>query len=258
MNFSLKKTWTIASKDYKTYFTSPMAYIIIATFLMIMGWMFFFSLSHFNMQAMQAKAFGMGKPMSVTEGIIRPLFGNMNVIFLFLAPAITMRLFSEERKMQTIQLLMTSPVTLTEMVLGKFFSAMLLVLTMLALTTIYPAVLFTFGSPDAGPIITSYIGTILMTSCYVAFGVLFSSMTENQIVAFFLTFGLGLFSWLINWAASAAGPVWSDFLDYMSLIQHYNNFSVGVIDTTDVIFYFSVIGLGLFFTHRALDSYRWR
>jgi len=258
MKFSFNKTWTIATKDYKTYFTSPIAYIIIAIFLVIMGWMFFFSLSHFNMQNLQAKQFGMGKGASVTEGIIRPLYGNMNVIFLFLVPAITMRLFAEERKMQTIQLLMTSPITLTEMIVGKFLSAFLLMCTMLGFTIVYPAVLFIFGNPDKGPIITSYLGTALLSSCYISMGVLFSSVTENQIVAFFFTFGAGLFFWLINWASSSAGPVFSDFLDYLSLIQHYNNFSQGIIDSTDVIFYLSFITVGLFLTHRVLDSYRWR
>jgi ABC-2 type transport system permease protein len=254
----MKKIWTIAAKDFKTYFTSPIAYIVIAGFLLIMGWMFFFNLSQFNTQAMQYKQFGMGKGMSISDGIIRPLYGNMNVIFLFLVPFITMRLFAEERKLQTIQLLMTSPITLTEMVLGKFFSALFLVGTMLALTLVYPIILWIFGNPDKGPIITSYIGTMMLSSCYVAMGVLFSSMTENQIVAGALTFAAGLFFWLINWASQAAGPVFSDVLDYLSLIQHYNNFSQGMIDTSDIFFYLSFIGLSLFLSHRVLDSYRWR
>ena len=118
----MKKIWTIAWKDYKTYFTSPIAYIVIAGFLLIMGWMFFFNLTHFNLQQLQFKQFGGGKGASITDGIIRPLYGNMNVIFLFLVPFITMRLFAEEKKLQTIQLLMTSPITMTEMVVGKFLS----------------------------------------------------------------------------------------------------------------------------------------
>ena len=258
MKFSFKKSWVVAGKDFRTYFTSPIAYIVIAGFLIIMGWMFFFSLSHFNMQNLQFKQFGMGKGTSITDGIIRPLYGNMNVIFLFLVPFITMRLFAEEKKLQTIQLLMTSPITLTEMIVGKFLSALMLVLTMLLLTLVYPVILFIFGNPDLGPILTSYLGTFLLSSCYVAMGVFFSAMTENQIVAGALTFAAGLFFWLINWASQSAGPVFSDFLDYLSLIQHYNNFSQGIIDTTDVIFYLSFVTVGLFLTHRVLDSYRWR
>jgi ABC-2 type transport system permease protein len=258
MKFNPAKVGTIAWKDYKTYFTSPIAYIMIAGFLTIMGWMFFFSLSNFAMQSVQYKQFGMGKSVSITDGIVRPLYGNMNVIFLFMVPFITMRLFAEERKQQTIQLLMTSPITLSEMILGKYFSAVLLIATMLASTLVYPVVLMVFGNPDIGPIVTSYIGTFLLTCCYVATGIFFSAMTENQIVAGALTFAAGLFMWLINWASQSAGPVLSDFLDYMSLIQHYNNFSQGIVDTSDLIFYFSFVFLGLFFTHRVLDSYRWR
>lgn len=255
---SLAKICTIAWKDYKTYFTSPIAYIVIAGFLLIMSWMFFWNLSHFNLQNLQYSQMRMGKGVSITEGIIRPLYGNMNVIFLFLVPFITMRLFAEEKKLQTIQLLMTSPITLTEMVLGKFFSAFLLTATMLIITLVYPIILWIFGNPDLGPILTSYLGTMLLVSCYVATGVFFSSMTENQIVAGALTFAAGLFMWLINWASQSAGPVFSDVLDYLSLIQHYNNFSQGIIDTSDLIFYFSFVGVFLFLTHRILDSYRWR
>ncbi len=258
MRFSFKKMWAVASRDFKSYFTSPIAYIVIAGFLALMGWMFFFNLQHFAVQSIQYKQFGMGKGASLTEGIIRPLYGNMNVIFLFIVPFITMRLFAEERKLQTLQLLMTSPMRLSEIIVGKFLSALLLVVTMLALTAVYPVVLVLYGNPDVGALVSSNLGTFLLTSCYIATGVLFSSMTENQIVAGALTFAAGLFLWLINWASQSAGPVWSDFLDYLSLIQHYNNFSQGIIDTSDVIFYLSFVGLGLFFTHRVLDSYRWR
>jgi ABC-2 type transport system permease protein len=257
MKFSIKKAWTIAWKDYRTYFTSPIAYIMIAGFLMILGWMFFFSLVHFANQSVQFKQFG-GKGASLTDGVIRPFFGNMNVILLFISPFITMRLFAEEKKMQTIQLLMTSPLTLAEIIVGKFFSAYFLVKSMLAATLIYPVILFITGNPDPGVIFTSYVGTLLLASCYLATGVFFSAMTENQIVAGALTFAAALFFWLVNWASMSAGPVWSDFLDYLSLIQHFNNFAQGLISTSDVIFYGSFVGLGLFFTHRVLDSYRWR
>ena len=253
-----RNIWTITSRDFRAYFTSPMAYIVIAGFLVIMGWMFFFNLSHFNLQNLQYQQFNMGKGVSITEGIIRPLYGNMNVIFLFLVPFITMRLFAEEKKIHTIELLMTSPLSLTQIILGKFFSSFLLVLIMLVLTLVYPIVLFVTGNPDLGPIASSYLGTLLLTSCYLAIGLVFSSMTENQIVAGALTFAAGLFFWLVSWATQAAGPVWSELLMYLSLISHYNNFSQGIISTSDVFYYLSFITIGLFLTHRVLDSYRWR
>ena len=196
--------------------------------------------------------------MSITDGIIRPLYGNMNVIFLFMVPFITMRLFAEEKKIHTIELLMTSPVTLTEIILGKFLSAFLLVLIMLGLTSVYAVILFTTGNPDLGPILSSYLGTLLLASCYLSIGILFSSVTENQIVAGALTFAAGLFFWLVSWATQSVGPVWGEILTYLSLISHFNDFSRGLINTTDVFYYLSFIGVGLFLTHRVLDSYRWR
>ena len=254
----MKNIWTITYRDFKAYFTSPIAYIVIAGFLGIMGWMFFFNLSHFNLQNMQYQQFNQGKAASITEGIIGPLYGNMNVIFLFLVPFITMRLFAEERKAHTIELLMTAPVTLTQIILGKFLSSFLLVTVMLSLTLIYPIVLFLTGNPDLGPIVTSYVGTFLLSGCYLAIGILFSSVTENQIVAGALTFAAGLFFWLISWASQSVGSTLSDMLTYLSLINHYRNFSMGVLNSSDVVYYLSFIGIGLFLTHRVLDSFRWR
>lgn len=254
----IRNIWIIARKDFRAYFTSPIAYIVIAGFMVIMGWMFFFNLSHFNMQNMQYQQFNMGKGVSITEGIIRPLYGNMNVIFLFLVPFITMRLFAEEKKLHTIELLFTSPLTLTEIILGKFFSAWMLVAVMLALTITYPVILFATGNPELGPIVSNYVGTLLLASCYLSIGVLFSSVSENQIVAGALTFAAGLFFWLVSWATQAAGPVLGDVLNYLSLISHYNNFGQGLINSSDVFYYLSFITVGLFLTHRVLDSYRWR
>lgn len=255
---SLRNIWTIARRDFRSYFTSPIAYIVIAGFMLIMGWMFFYTMSHFELQSMQYQQFNMGKGPSITDGIIRPVYGNMNVIFLFLLPFITMRLFAEEKKLHTIELLMTSPVSLSEIVLGKFFSSLLLVLIMLGVTLSYPAILFAYGNPEIGPIVTSYLGTLLLASCYLSIGLFFSSLTENQIVAGSLTFACALFFWLINWASQVAGPVWSEVLNYLSLIGHYNNFGQGLLNSSDVIFYLSFIGIGLFLTHRVLDSFRWR
>jgi ABC-2 type transport system permease protein len=254
----MRNVWTIARRDLRAYFTSPLAAIIIAGFLAIMGWMFFFNLSHFQLQNMQSQQFNMGRSVNITDGIIRPLYGNMNVIFLMIMPFITMRLLAEERKNHTIELLITSPTTLTQIILGKFLSALLLVAVMLAFTLVYPAVLFYTGNPDWGPIFTSYLGTLLLAGCYIAIGLFFSSMTENQIVAGSLTFAAGLFFWLISWASQNAGPVWSDVLTYLSLISHYNNFGQGMLNTPDVFYYLSFIATGLFLTHRVLDSYRWR
>lgn len=254
----MNSIWTIARRDFRSYFNSPIAYIVIAAFLFLMGWMFFNILSHFNMQNMQYQQFHMGKGISITDGVLRPLFGNMNVILLFLLPLITMRLFAEEKKMHTIELLMTSPVTLWQIILGKFFAAFLLVAVMLGLTIAYPIILYVTGNPDLGPIIGSYLGTLLLSSCVLAIGIFCSALTENQIVAAALTWMAALFFWLVNWAAYNAGEFMREVFEHLSLITHFQNFNQGILSTSDVVYYLSFIFLGLFLTHRVLDSFRWR
>lgn len=255
---SFSNVSAVAKRDFKTYFSSPIAYIVMGGFLGIMGWMFFNHLNYYAMEMMRSSQYGGQRQPSLTDGLIKPLFGNMNVILVFLLPFLTMRLFAEERKVHTLELLLTSPITLTEIILGKFFSALHLVVLMLLITAVYPITLYMTANPDIGPILTSYLGTILMTGAYLSTGILFSAMTENQIVAGSLTFATNLFFWLINWAAQSAGPVIGDILNYLSVIGHFGNFGQGLIITTDIVFYLSFIGLFLFFTHRVLDSYRWR
>jgi ABC-2 type transport system permease protein len=153
---------------------------------------------------------------------------------------------------------MTAPVTLTEIIVGKFLAAMLLVGVMLGVTAVYPIVLFSGFSPDAGPIFCSYLGTLLLAGCYLSVGLLLSSTTENQVVAGATTFAVGLMFWIISWAASAVGPFWSGLLTNLSLIGRFNNFGQGLLNTSDIIFYLSFIFMGLFLTHRVMDSYRWR
>ena len=254
----MKNIWTIAKKDFRSYVSSPIAYIVIAVFLLIMGWMFFFILQHFVQQASQFQQFQMGKGPSIAEAVIRPIYGNMNVVLLFLIPFITMRLFAEEKKNHTIELLMTSPVTLTEIIMGKFLSSFMLVSVMIGCTLLYPLILILTGNPDKGTIFTSVLGTLLLASCYLGLGLIFSAATENQIVAGALTLASGLFFWIVSWASQSAGPVWSEVLTYISIITHFNNFSQGILTTTDTFFYISFVGVCLFLCHRILDSFRWR
>jgi ABC-2 type transport system permease protein len=255
---NLRNIRAIACKDFRSYFTSPIAYIVMAGFLVIMGWMFFFTVAYFNEQNLQFQQYNMGKSISITDGILRPLFGNMNVILLFIIPFLTMRLIAEEKKNQTLPLLMTSPVSLLDIILGKFLSSWCFVGVLLLGTGIYMVILKIFGNPDLGPILTAYLGTFLMSGALVAVGLFLSATTENQIVAGVLTFAAGLFFWLINWASNSAGAVWGDILTYLSLINHFGQFSQGILNTTDIFFYLSFIFVGLFLTHRVLDTYRWK
>ena len=254
----MNKTWIITWRDFKSNFTSPIGYIFVTAFLGLLGYMFFYNLYHFNLQNLQYQQFNMGKGVSISDGIVRPLFGNMNVLLFIIMPFLTMRLFAEEKKIHSLELLMTSPVTITQMVLGKFLSAFLVLALMLALTVFYPIVLAVTGNPDPGPIVGGYVGTLLMGACFIAIGVFCSSLTENQIIAASLSFGFILFFWLVGWASQSLGSTMGEFVNYLSLITHYNNFSKGLLDTSDLVFYLSFIGVWLFLTHRVLDSYRWR
>jgi ABC-2 type transport system permease protein len=255
---SLKNVATIAKKDFRGYFSSPVAYIIMAVFAFIMGWMFISILGAYVQNATRFEQMHMGKGPSLNDMMIRPIFGNLNVVLLFLVPFITMRLFAEERKNNTIELLFTAPVTWTEIIFGKFFSALGFVLVLLALTLPFPLAIAAAVKPDWAVIATCYIGTILMIGIYVAVGMWCSSVTENQIVAGGLTFGIILFLWIIKWAALNAGPAWGDFLGYLSIIDHFEDFSRGVFNSKDLVFYFSATGLWLFMTYKSLESYSWR
>ena len=253
----MKNVWTIARRDFRANFTSITAYLVIAGFILIMGWMFSSMVEYFARQSMQMQQF-MGKRPSLTDTFLKPFLGNMNVFLLFITPFITMRIFAEEKKNHTLELLMTSPVTMFEIVFGKFLAAFLMLLVLLGATLIFPAVLMIAGNPDVGPIFTSYIGTALIVACYISFGMICSAVTENQVIAGVLTFAGLFFFWLVSWAAQNAGPVWGKVLEHLSLIGHYNNFSQGMLNSGDLIYYASFVVFCLFICQRVLDSLRWR
>jgi ABC-2 type transport system permease protein len=255
---ALANTLTIARKDFKSYFASPVAYILMAVFSFIMGWMFFSILNAYIVNAMRFEQFRMGKGPNLTEHLIRPLYGNLNVVLLFLVPFITMRLFAEERRNNTIELLFTAPVSWWEIIVGKYLSAVGFVFVLMALTLPYPLAMMAAASPDWAVIMTCYLGTAFMIGIYIAVGMWCSSLTENQIIAGGLTFGIILFFWIIKWASLNASPVWGDLLGYLSIIDHFEDFSRGVVNSKDVVFYVSAIGLWLFLTYKSLESYSWR
>lgn len=253
----MKQTLLIAKRDFKMYFASPIAYQLMAVFTLITGWMFFSTLSYFVGQQQQFAMMSFGNKPTLADTVLRPLFGNMNVVLLFIVPAITMRLLAEERKDHTVELLFTAPITPLQIIWGKFLSAFGLVCVMLVPTVIYPVVLMITGKPDVSVIIGCYLGLLFIVASYISVGLFWSAITENQIIAFCLSFGTLLFFWLISWAAYGAGPFWSDVLNHLSIIGHYTNFSQGVIDSVDIVYYLSFIGLGVFLSYLSFDSNQW-
>jgi len=245
----------IARKELRSYFASPIAYIVIGLFAVIFGIFFGVILLNFNQMSQQ----GGGQAVNVNEQLIRPVFLNSVVVFLFMLPIVTMRSYAEEKRSGTIELLLTAPLTDLQIILGKFTGAMGLYASMLAITLVSMAALFVFGSPEVKPLLTTYLGLLLMGGCFVSVGLLISSFTSNQIVAGAVTFGVFLILWVINWPAPFAPWPWlQTFLNYASIVDHFDDFSRGVLDTKHVVYYISFIAVGLFLTARSVDTERWR
>jgi ABC-2 type transport system permease protein len=250
----------IAQKELKAYFSSPIAYIVIGFWALLYGYFFVAILSFFVRQSMQMNQFGMQGPqsMNVNQQLIRPLLQNVNILVLFLMPMVTMRTYAEEKRSGTIELLLTSPITDFQIIIGKFLGAMALYACMLAVTLIHIGLLFHYGNPEWKPIVTTYIGLLLFGGCFVSLGLFISSLTKNQIVAGMVTFAVFLLLWIITWIGSFSGPTVDKITQYISILDHLDDFGKGVLDTTHVIYYLSFITFGLFLTAKSVDSERWR
>jgi ABC-2 type transport system permease protein len=234
----MRNILTIAGKEIRTYFTSPIAYLLMALFGLIFGFFFYSATAYFVVAGLRAQMGGGQQPMSINDYVIAPLFGNASVVGLFLIPLISMRLFAEEKRTGTIELLMTSPVNDWEIILGKWLGAMTMYLCILGVSALNVALLFAWGRPDWRPILTGYLGLILQGGT--------------------ATFSICLLLWILSWVSSYNDAPWAAAVAYCSILTHFEPFSKGIIDTKDVVFYVSAIFLGLFLTSRSLDSLRWR
>jgi ABC-2 type transport system permease protein len=253
------RIWPIWKKEMRLYFTSPVAYVVLTIFLVIAGYFFHSIFAFFSLASMQsAMNPAMGRDLNVTDNVMRPLFSNISVILLLLMPLVTMRLFAEERRSGTIELLLTYPVRDGAVLIGKYLAALALYALMLTLTLLYPAMLAYFARVEWGPLVTGYLGLLLMGSSFLAVGVFASSLTENQIVASMTTFGVLLIFWVIGWSADYAGGPWGKLLTHLSILEHYDSFAKGVLDTKDVIYYLNFTILALFLTLRSLEARRWK
>jgi len=236
----MSKIALIAYRDLKSYFASWMAYLVGAGYLFIAGYIFYVIL------------------VSSRQADMRWSFHNMAVTLLFVCPLLTMRLLAEERRSGTIELLLTSPVTDLQVVVGKFLAAVGLLAILLAATVHFPLILVQYGSPDSGPLVSGYLGLLLVGASFMAVGILASAVTESQVVAGFLSFGALLLFWIIGWGADQATSTVGETLRQLSLLNHFDDLAKGVIDTKDIIFYLSFIAVMLFAAVRALESRRWR
>jgi ABC-2 type transport system permease protein len=252
----VRNIFAIAQKELRSYFSSPIAYIIIGFFALPFGVFFYLYLGAFVRQSLQMAQYGGN--MNINQQVIRYVLQNASVIILFVMPMITMRTYSEEKRSGTIELLLTSPVTDVQIIVGKFLGALGLYIAMLLVTVVYIAILFVYGNPEWRPLVASYLGLLLMGGAFLSIGLLISSTTNNQIVAGIISFVVFLMLWIVGWFAESSGPVMGDITKYLSITEHFDDFSKGIIDTKHVIYYLSLITFGLFLTAKSVDSERWR
>ena len=258
----MRNILAIVERELRAYFNSPIAYVVLTIFIFISG-LFFRSILAQVMQMglmsqMQAAQLG-PRPMDMPGMISRGFLSTMSVILLFIMPMLTMGLLSEEKKRGTIELLLTSPLTDLQVVLGKFFAGAAFFIILLLSTWVPMAALYFFGSPASGPILTAYLGLLLYGLALIAIGLFISSLTENQIIAAVLSFGTIMVLWLVDVVANnAESPTSKSLLTYLSILSHLDDFMKGVLSTSHIIFYVSLMLIGLFLTYRSIDSLRWR
>jgi len=254
----MRNVWIIWRKEMRSYFVSPVAYLLLTMFALVFGFFFWNALGIFVLMGMEAQMRGQMFPMNLNEQVIRPLLSNAAVIGLFFIPMITMRLFAEEKRSGTIELLTTSPIRDIEIILGKWFAALTLYACMLLFTALNFAFLFRYGNPDWKPLAIGYLGLLLQAGGLLAIGTFISTLTKNQIVAGAATFGVCLLLWVLEWVSGYETATWAQVLAYLSVVTHFESFAKGVLDIKDAVFYVSVIFIGLFFTARSMESLRWR
>jgi ABC-2 type transport system permease protein len=235
----VRNTLAIAGKEFKSYLTSPMAYVVTGIFLAATG--FFFATS----------------PSTYTETSINGFLQAGAILILLFAPLLTMRLLAEERKLGTIELLMTAPIRDSEVILGKYLGSMYIVTAMLALTLYYPLLLIIFGDPDLGPIFSGYLGLLLIGYAALAIGIFASSLTSNQIAAAVVAIGILLALYFVGYTATFLPKALGDVIGYFSLSHYFPDFMGGVIDTRGIVYYLSITVLFIFLAIRSLENSRW-
>lgn len=255
----MTKMLAIYRKELSFFFYSIIAYVVLTIFLLLAGYFFYNLLAYFNLLSMQAAQNPLlAQQLSITEGVLQPLFGNISIVLLLILPLLTMRLLSEERKTGTAELLFTYPISDWDALLGKYFATLTVYALMLACTLLYPLLLGSYADLEMGPLVSGYLGLFLLGMAFIAMGLFFSSLGENQIVAGILTFGFGLLFLIIGWVTPFVSPTLAKVVNQLSIIEHLDSFTKGVIDTNDIIYYFNFSIFFLFLSSRVLESNRWR
>lgn len=257
----MRNTLTIAGRELRSYFTSPVAYVLLAVFLALAGYFFYALLIAFNQTL---AIYGMMRNpemlqrFNLNEMVIRPLLANMAVLLIFIVPAITMRMFPEEKRSGTYEMLLTSPVRVGEIVLGKFLGGLVLVLLMILLSGFFGVLLAVYGNPELPMMVAGYLGLALLAVSFLAIGTLISSFTDNVVIAYVGTLFALLVLYTIGWLGESLQGTWGSIVGYLSVTEHFQEISKGVIDTRNLVYFATLLVVSLFLTHRSVESVRWR
>jgi gliding motility-associated transport system permease protein len=257
----MRNILAVAGKELRSYFHSPIAYLVMAVYAVLCGFFFYSFAATYVVQTFRMQAMGgMGTPdMSINDYVIRPLFqGVLTIVLLLLIPLITMRLYAEEKRSGTIELLLTSPVTDFQIIAGKFLGALMLFGTMIVITFAYVSTLFIYGNPSAKPLIAQALGLFLFGASLLALGMWISTFTKNQIIAAVVSFAAFLMIYVLNWVTAYSSGAVGKVLAYMALTTHFEGFAKGVVDLKDLVYYLSVIALGVFLTARSVEALKGR
>lgn len=248
-------------KEWRHYFGSPIAWVALAVWTFLFGVFYYFAFTYFTQQSMSAQGMQFGAPtLSLNEYVIEPVLQNMAVVALFIAPMLTMRLFAEERRQGTMELLLTSPITDTQMILGKFAAAAGLYALMILAGMLNFAALWIYATnpPEWRPLLSGFLALLLLGSCFLSLGTFISTLTRNQIVAGIVSFCVFLGIWTLGWADDPAGGTLTRVLAYLGVTTHMEDLVKGVLDLKDIVYYLSFIAFGLFLAQQSIESQRWR
>ena len=253
----MKPIFAIAQRETAAYFSSPIGWICLVLFTLLSG--LFFSIMIVGTAIQAAEMGGMGGEENLTEMIVQGMFGNLSVVALLLMPALTMGLIAQDRRDRSIELLLTSPISSLAIVLGKFLGGLGFAAVMVATTAYIPAVLYWLGDPDSGVMISNYVGFLVLMAVFVAVGLFTSSLTDNQLVALALGFTINLTVWIIGWLGQIL-PVdkGKAVVEHLALLNHFEEFSKGVLHTRDAVYFVTVILFLLFATTQRVEALRWR
>jgi ABC-2 type transport system permease protein len=255
----MRGVMAVFKKEITITFSSPIFYAATFIFLVVSGYFFYTNAIIYTIRSFQASQNPfLAERLNLSDFVVKPFFGDMAIVLLFMQPLLTMRSYAEEKKMGTIELLFTYPISDGAALSGKVAASLFILLTMLAGTLLSLILLQTFARLDWGLIASGYLGIVLLGASFIALGIFTSSLTENQIIAAVLSFGAFLLFWVIGWVKGFAGPVVGAILEHLSIVIHLDNFVRGLIDSRDLVFYLMFIFFWLFVTLRFLNTRFWR